>query len=68
MRFKKRLEEVENLRIVLVGGSVDEGGIIVVSVQKPVTLIRVLNEMPTVEKVDKKDKNIVVALKASAGT
>jgi len=62
-QFKERLERVENLRVVWSGGSVDEGSIIAVSVQKPMTLIRILNEMPTLEKVDKKGERIVVMLK-----
>jgi hypothetical protein len=65
-QFRKCLEKVESLRIVSVGGSVDEGGIIVVSLQKPMTLIRILSEMLTAEKVDKKGENIVVTLKTSA--
>ena len=62
-QFKERLERVENLRVVWSGGSVDEGSVIGVSVQKPMTLIRILNEMPTLEKVDKKGERIVVMLK-----
>ena len=61
-QFKERLEKVKKLRIVWVGGSVEEGAIIVASLQNPMTLIRILNEMPTVEKVDKKNGNIVVML------
>ena len=45
------------------GGSLDEGAIIAVSAQKPITLIRILNELPMVEKVDKKRGKIVVTLK-----
>jgi len=62
-QFKERLEQIENLRIVWTGGSVAEGAIIAVSVQKPMTLIRILNEMPMVEKVDKKGEKIVAVLK-----
>ena len=62
-QFKECLERVENLRVVWSGGSVDEGSVIGVSVQKPMTLIRILNEMPTLEKVDKKGERIVVMLK-----
>jgi uncharacterized Zn finger protein (UPF0148 family) len=65
-QFKKRLEKVKKLRIVWVGGSVEDGAIIVASLQNPMTLIRILNEMPTVEKVDKKNGNIVVMLTPSA--
>ena len=60
--LKERLEQIENLRIVWTGGSADEGTIIAVSAQKPMPLIRILNEMPMVEKVDKKGEKIVVVL------
>jgi len=63
-QFKELLERVENLRILWTGGST-EGTTIGVSVQKPITLLRILNEMPTVEKVNKKDKkikNIIVVM------
>ncbi|MFC2003383.1 hypothetical protein ACFLV4_05510, partial [Chloroflexota bacterium] len=66
MEFKKSLEKVRNLSIILFGGSVDEGRIIVVSVQNPMALIRVLSEMPTVDEVRNKGKSIVVTLKTSA--
>jgi len=62
-QFEERLKEFENLRIVWVGGSVDKGTIVGVSVQKPMILIRILNKMPMVEKVDKKGEKIVVMLK-----
>jgi sulfite reductase alpha subunit-like flavoprotein len=62
-QFQEHLRKVDNLKIALVGGSVDEGVIIVVSLEQPVTLIRILNEMPMVEKVDKKGRNIVITLK-----
>jgi hypothetical protein len=61
--FQECLEQIEELRIAWHGGSADEGAIIAVSVQKPMPLIRILNEMPMVEKADRKDENIVVVLK-----
>lgn len=63
-QFKECLERIENLRILWSGGSAN-GAIIGVKVQKPMTLVSILNEMPMVEKVNiKKDKkNIVVVLK-----
>jgi len=65
--FKEYLDRVENLRILFVGASADEGSIIAVSVQKPMTLIRTLNEMPMVEKASKKSKKeIVLTLKNRA--
>ena len=64
-QFAERLGQVENLKVVWLGGSVDEGTIIGVSVQKPMTLIQILNEMPAVEKVDKKGEKIIVMLKTT---
>jgi hypothetical protein len=34
-------------------------------VQKPLALIQIINEMPMVEKVDKKGEKIIVTLKAA---
>jgi len=68
MQFKRQLDKVESLRILLIGGSGDEGNHIVVSLQKPVKLIGALNKMPIVDKVDKKGKDIVVTLRGSART
>ncbi len=56
-QFKKYLEGVENLKILWTGGST-EGTIIGISAQKPITLIRILNEMPMVERINKKDRKI----------
>ena len=64
-QFAERLRQVENLKVVWLGGSVDEGAIIGVSVQKPMTLIQVLNEMPAIEKVDKKGEKIIAMLKTT---
>ena len=63
-QFKKHLGKVEDLTIVMTGGSVNEGSIIVVSVQESMDLIPILNEMPVVENASKKGEDIVVKLKA----
>jgi len=43
---------------------VDEGVIIAVTAQKPLTLIKILNEMPMVENVvNEKDEKIIVTLR-----
>jgi putative nucleotidyltransferase with HDIG domain len=65
-QFKKYLEKVDNLKIVLEGWSEAEGTVIVVSVPKPVALTSILNKMPIVEKVDKKNNHLVVMLKPSS--
>ena len=66
-QFKKCLEKVDNLKVVLEGWSEAEGTIIVVSAQKPMALTSILNKMSIVEKVDKKNNNLVVVLKMPAG-
>ena len=63
MHFEEELNQIESLRITMSGGSVDEGAIFLVSTQKPINLIQVLNKMPMVEKVDTEGKNIVIVLK-----
>jgi chemotaxis protein histidine kinase CheA len=60
----KGLSQVENLRLILVGGSVDRGSRIIVSAEEPVPLLSILREMPVVEQVDRKGAEIQVRLKA----
>ena len=62
-QFKENLQKVENLTIVMTGGSEDEGSKIIVSVQKPMNLVHMLNEMPMVGDVHTKGTTIVVMLK-----
>jgi len=66
-QFKECLEGIGNLAILWTGGSVDEGSMIGVLVQKPMALIRNLNEIPTVNNVYKKGKKIVVILSTTSG-
>ncbi len=61
--LEKDLRQVENLRLVLVGGSVDEGNRIVVSAEEPIPLLRILKEMPAVEQVVRKSGKTQVTLK-----
>ncbi|MFC2016312.1 hypothetical protein ACFLUF_01215, partial [Chloroflexota bacterium] len=63
-KLREHLCQVEDLGLVLVGGSVDEGTAIVVSVANPIPLIDILREMPPVEQVVKKGEDIQVMLKA----
>jgi len=58
------LRRAESLRLVLVGGSIDEGGMIVLSVERPTPLIDVLRAMPPVEQVVKEDMKLMVRLKS----
>jgi len=63
-KLEEYLRHVQDLRLVLTGGSADEGTHIMVSAAKPLHLINVLKEMPPVEEVVKKDKEIQITLKA----
>jgi len=63
-KLEEYLRQVQHLRLVLVGGSVKEGTKIVVFAEKPIPLINVLREMPPVEQVVKKGKEIRVTLRA----
>ena len=63
MRFKRYLEKIENLKIILTGCSEDEGHIILLSVKEPTPLLRTISKIPLVEHVDKHGKDIVVTLK-----
>jgi hypothetical protein len=62
--FKELLDRVKDIRVVLVGGSVDEGNMIVISAQQPIPLLTLFSELPIVQHVSKKDKGIEITLKA----
>lgn len=62
--LKKDLGQVENLRLVLVGGSVEGGSKIIVSAEEPLPLVDILKEMPAVDQVFRKGSEIQVRLKA----
>ena len=63
-KLEEYLSQVQDLRLVLIGGSVDEGTEIVVSAENPIPLTDVLREIPPVEQVVKKGKKIQITLKA----
>ncbi|MFC1961500.1 HD-GYP domain-containing protein, partial [Chloroflexota bacterium] len=60
--FKECLKRVSELKIGMVGWSEDEGHSIAVSIKQPVPLIKILQEIPAVRRVEEKDGNIVVTL------
>ena len=64
-KFERVLAQVKDIRVALVGGSADEGNMIVVSVQQPIPLLAILSELPSVEGVSKKDRGIEITLKAA---
>ena len=63
-KLEEYLRQVQNLRLVLIEGSVDEGTKIVVSVENPIHLMDIIRGMPPVEQVVKKDREIQIMLKA----
>jgi len=64
-KLEDALRQVQDLRLLLIGGSLDEGIKIVVSARKPIPLVSTLREMPPVEQVVKKGKEIQVSLRAN---
>jgi colicin import membrane protein len=63
-KLEEYLRQVQNLHLVSVGGSTEEGTKIVVSAEEPIPLASVLREMPSIEQVVRKGKEIQVTLKA----
>ena len=64
-KLEEALRQVQDLRLLLIGGSLDEGIKIVISAGKPIPLVSILREMPPVEQVVKKGKEIQVSLRAN---
>ncbi|MBE9512552.1 MAG: hypothetical protein IMY77_00605 [Chloroflexi bacterium] len=62
-KLEECLHQVQDLRLVLIGGSVAEGSEIIISAEKSIPLIDILREMPPVEQVVKKGKKIQIRLK-----
>ena len=62
----EKLRLIQNLRVILIGGSVDESTRVVVSAEQPIPLIDVLSQIPIVDQVTKKGKEIQISLKAAA--
>ena len=63
-KFERFLSEVKNLRLLLLSGSIDKDIKIIISVEQPTDLVRILSEMPLVERIVDKGKEIRVTLQA----
>jgi len=61
--LKEGLFQVENLRVVTVGGAAGEGSQVIVSAEEPLPLLDILGKMPVVEGVVEKGDVIQVRLK-----
>jgi putative nucleotidyltransferase with HDIG domain len=67
-RFKKNLQEMEGVKIVLTGASEEEGHIILLTVSRPMALAGIINGVPLVTGVTKHGKDIVVELENKSGS
>jgi hypothetical protein len=63
--LEEHLCQVQDLRLVLIGGSVTDGTEIVVSTENPIPLLDILREMPPVAQVAKKGKTTQITLKSA---
>jgi hypothetical protein len=64
--LEERLRLIQNLRVVLTRGSVDEPTRIVVSAEQAIPLIDALSKIPIVDQVTKEGKKIKISLKTIA--
>ncbi len=64
-KLEEHLCQVQDLRLVLISGSMVDGTEIVVSAETPLSLLDILREMPSVAQVAKKVKTIQITLKAA---
>ncbi|MFC1988280.1 hypothetical protein ACFLVJ_00360 [Chloroflexota bacterium] len=64
--FRNQLDQVHDLHLVMLYGSVVKGNTIVVSARKPLPLIKILREMPPVNQVKKVGNQIRVILKGES--
>ena len=62
--LEEHLSQVQDLRLVVVGGSVESGTEIVISAENPIPLLDILREMPPVAQVITKGKTAQITLKA----
>ena len=61
--FGEALQSIDGVSIVMLSHSEEEGHLFLLSLKKPITLMRFLREIPGVENIEKKGKDIQVALR-----
>ena len=54
--LEEEIKQVPELKIVLIGGAIDEGTEIIVSADNPIPLVEILSSLPSVSEVSKKSK------------
>ncbi len=62
-RFGEVLQTIEGVSIVMLSHSEEEGHLFLLSLKKPITLIRFIREIPGVQSVEKKNKDIQVTFR-----
>jgi putative nucleotidyltransferase with HDIG domain len=62
-RFGRYMEKIDGVKILMLSHSEEEGHLFLLGLQKPMTLVRLLKDIPLVGKVDKKGATIFVGLK-----
>ena len=62
--FEEAIKQIPELRLVLIGGSMDEGNEVIVSAESPIPLLSILKDLPSVAEVNKKGKSTQVTLKS----
>lgn len=62
-KFGDELQRIEGVNVVMLSHSEEEGHLFLLSLDKPITLMRSVNEIPQVENVEKKGKDILVTLR-----
>lgn len=62
--FEEALKQIPEMRLILIGGSMNEGNEIIASAESPIPLLSILKDLPGVAEVNKKGKSIQVTLKS----
>ena len=57
------MEKIDGVKIIMLSHSEDEGHLYLLALQRPMTLMRLIKDIPLVANVDKKGGTILVSLK-----
>jgi putative nucleotidyltransferase with HDIG domain len=66
-KFRKELEKIDDLMIVMFSSSEEDGHLFVLSLEEPVALMGAVGKIPAVESIAKKGKKVLVTLKNGDG-
>ena len=62
-RFGRYMEKIEGVKVIMLSHSEDEGHLFLIGLQRPITLMRLIKDIPLVRNVDKKGETVLVSLK-----